>query len=110
MKRTPLRPVSKHRQKVNRERRKIQEAGWGPKDTWRCWFRDRPNALSLAGPCLGEVWGHEILKRSRAGQTDENLLNIEGQVPLCNRHNGWVEDHDPEATLLGLSIHYQKET
>jgi hypothetical protein len=105
VKRTPLRPVSKKRQKVNVERRRVQEQAWGPQDEWRCWFRDRPASMSLAGPCAGGVWGHEILKRSRAGSTDANLLDIDNQVPLCNLHNSWVEDHPDKAHWLGLSRH-----
>ena len=105
MKRTPLRQVSRHRQKINRERRKLQEAEWGPKDEWRCWFRDNPLCMAVAGPCFGEVWGHEILKRTRAGSTDANLLNIKGQVPLCNAHNVWVENSPVEANKMGLADH-----
>jgi hypothetical protein len=118
MKRSPLRPVSKHRQKVNRERRRLQEAEWGPRP-WPCLF-SRFHDEAVAGgalehsvslhdfACRGEVWGHELLKRSRAGSTDENLLNIEGQVPLCNFHNEWVESHPIEANRIGLADHARK--
>ena len=99
-----MRQVSKHRDRINRQRRILQEAAWGPRP-WTCWFRDRGWALSIAGPCYGAVNGHEILKRSRAGSTDENLLNIEGQVPLCSAHNTWVENEPEKAHEMGLSKH-----
>ena len=105
MKRSRIAPVSQNRLAVNRERRRLQEAAWGPKNSWRCWFRDRPKSLEIAGPCQGEVWGHEILKRSRAGATDANLLNIEGQVPLCGAHNLWVENFPKYAHEMGLARH-----
>ena len=110
MKRTPLKrsrlkPVSDRRREVNIERLRLQEAAWGAKQSWRCWFKDRPTELAVAGACHGEVWGHEILKRSRAGSTDENLLDVGNQVPLCNFHNGYVEDHPKEAERMGLAKH-----
>jgi hypothetical protein len=100
-----LRRTSKHRARINRQRRILQEAAWGPRDRWRCWFLDRPAAALMAGACYGEVWGHEILKRSRAGSTDENLLDVDGQVPLCSHHNTFVEDHPDKAAELGLAKH-----
>ncbi len=102
MKRTPLRSVSKNRQKVNRERRILQEAAWGPQHTWRCWFRDRPAELAIAGACFGSVAGHEILSRAQAGQTDENLLDVDGQLKMCAHHNSWIDENRAEAERLGL--------
>ena len=105
LKRSALRPVSQHRREVNKERLRLQEAAWGPRRWWRCWFEDRPMAIMTAGTCHGQVHGHEILKRSRAGSTDENLLDISNQVPLCDFHNGYVEDHPEWAHRAGLSKH-----
>jgi hypothetical protein len=31
------------------------------------------------------------------------LIDVSGQVPLCNFHNGWVSEHDELATKIGLS-------
>jgi len=90
---------------VNAERLKLQEAAWGPRRWWRCWFEDRPANIAVAGTCRGEVWGHEILKRTRAGSTDENLLDIENQVPLCWAHNLWVENEPAKAHRMGLARH-----
>ena len=104
VKRTPLRQVSKKRQKVNRLRRQAQEEAWGPQHTWRCWFRDRPAMILFAGPCHGSVAGHEILKRSRSG-SDANLLDVNRQVPLCSFHNVWVEDNPNDANRIGLAKH-----
>jgi hypothetical protein len=97
--------VSEHRREVNAERLKLQEAAWGPRRWWRCWFEDRPLHIAEAGTCRGEVWGHEILFRSRAGSTDENLLDIANQVPLCNYHNSWVSNHSRAAERMGLAKH-----
>ena len=55
--------------------------------------------------CSGPVNGHEVLKRSRAGSTDANLLDMEGVVLLCNYHNGWVENFPKEAHEMGLAKH-----
>lgn len=105
MKRTALRRVSKHRADINRQRRAAQEAAWGPHQWWRCVFRDHPAWIAIAGECHGEVWGHEILSRARAGRTDENLLDVSGQLPCCNYHNSWVDLNDEQANAWGLSTH-----
>ena len=109
MKRTPLRPVSKNRQRVNRERRILQEAAWGPRP-WKCQFMQYVRESGLFIPaemaiCHGEVNGHEILKRSRAGSTDANLLDVENQVPLCDRHNSLVETEPKLGHEIGLAKH-----
>lgn len=114
LKRTALTPMSDRRRAVNKERAKAQEAAWGPRP-WKCYvtteqfFRTltvRQKNLSLVmGPCYGEVNGHEILSRARAGRTDANLLDVSGQVPLCNRHNEWVETHPETSLTLGLARH-----
>ena len=108
MKRSRLKPVSDHRKGVNAERAKRQEEAWGPRP-WQCRFNEFVLALYAVkgemidgGRCYGTVNGHEILSRAQAGQTDENLLDIQGQVPLCNHHNGWVTEHKAEAERLGL--------
>ena len=108
MKRTPIKQVSDHRKGINAERTKLQVKAWGPRP-WRCRFNEFVLALlHTTGEvvdgdrCYGRVDGHEILSRAQAGQTDENLLDIQGQVPLCNHHNGWVTEHKAEAERLGL--------
>lgn len=104
MKRSRIKPVSDKRRALNVRRLELQEAAWGPKRWWRCWFKDRPAEMALAGPCAGIVDGHEILKRSRSGK-DENLIDIDGQVPLCRYHNGWIENWPIEAHRMGLAKH-----
>jgi hypothetical protein len=51
--------------------------------------------------CTGRMeTGHEPLKRSRGGDcTDPAQV-----LAACLLCNGWIEDHDEEATRLGLSI------
>jgi hypothetical protein len=106
----PLKPVSDHRKEVNAERAKLQEAAWGPRP-WTCVFNIWASSHYLntgevidGGRCCGEVNGHEILWRGRAGSTDENLLDVVHQLPLCNGHNGWVDEHPLEAKRMGLAI------
>ena len=103
MKRTPIRPVSKNRQRVNKLRAEMMEEHFGPKEGWVCWFMQ--HSLPIAGGCYGSLAGHEILKRSRAGSTDKNLLDMENIVILCLRHNGWVECEPDLAHSLGLAKH-----
>ena len=107
MKRTRLSPVSAKRRKANAERKANLEQAFGPKP-WSCRFRSFVPSHSgwssvLDTTCYGPVDGHEILKRSRS-RRDENLTDPSGIVPLCQFHNGWVEDHGDLAELLGLSI------
>lgn len=103
MKRTRLRPMSKTRQSVMRRRSEALEAAFGPRDGWMCWFRE--NRLTGFPACYGELAGHEILKRSRAGSADENLLDVSRIVILCSLHNSWVEDNPVQAHELGLALH-----
>ena len=79
------------------------EEHFGPKEGWVCWFMQ--HSLPIAGGCYGSLAGHEILKRSRAGSTDKNLLDMENIVILCLRHNGWVECEPELAHSLGLAKH-----
>jgi hypothetical protein len=53
--------------------------------------------------CFGRVDGHERLSRARAGRTDANLLDVDGQVPLCSLHNEWMDSQSGLAAALGLS-------
>ena len=100
MKRTPLRKVSKKRSRENRERARIFEVAWGPKEWWRCVLRDDPRALVDLGSCGGTVNAHEILKRSQGG----SILDPENCVPLCNFHNRAVEDFPEKARKYGLVL------
>lgn len=100
MKRTPLRPVSKKRQEVNAKRRALLIAHFGNPKAWKCQI-----GLQIGTKCFGEVHAHEILSRSRAGRTDENLLDISNILLACDYHNGWVEDNPKKAHELGLAIH-----
>ena len=103
IKRSRLRPISSRRRQVNAERAGLMEAWFGPREGWRCWFTLHP--VVAAGGCYGPCSGHERLKRSRAGSTDVNLLDMEHIVVLCARHQVWVEDSPKLAHALGLADH-----
>lgn len=96
MKRSPIRTVSPKRVKVNQERKKAQEAEWGPRP-WTCQFFEFADGTG----CFGSVNGHEILKRSQGG----SLIEVSGQVRLCDRHNSWVEENPELAHQVGLMRH-----
>ena len=93
--------MSDERAGVNRERSRLQREAWGP-PPWTCALLARVGSTLvtldkegnktgvLIPTCRGQVHGHEILSRARAGRTDANLLDISKQLPLCNRHNGWL--------------------
>ena len=114
MKRTRIKPVSDKRRAVNVLRREAQEAAWGPRP-WGCKFSgyvwqfnfDRPTSdpmlllTSRDMSCFGEVNGHEILSRAQSTK-DENLIDVSGQVPLCNFHNEWCTRNDELAQRIGL--------
>jgi len=101
MKRSPLRPVSKKRQKINAERDKNMIAHYGPKSSWRCSLIGNAKATELLGPCGGSVHPHEIVKRSQGG----SITDPGNTVLLCNRHNESEEDHPGHALALGLMRH-----
>ena len=100
MKRIRLKPISENRQRVNAERRVLMVERFGNPDTWVCQLR-----AIIGTPCFGEVHGHEVLSRARAGLTDANLTNMDGILLACDYHNGWVENHPTEAHGLGLAKH-----
>ena len=101
MKRSRIRPVSEKRKALNIERRKILEATFGPRDTWRCALRDTPQALVAFGACFGSVNGHEVLKRSQGG----SITDPENIIMLCNHHNSEVENQPIRAHEFGLMRH-----
>lgn len=104
--RKPIRRVSKRRARINRQRALLMLEYFGPRP-WKCYLHGIWTiALGVdVGNCHGRVDGHEILKRTRAGSTDENLLDMGGIRLLCSFHNGWCEDHPIEANKLGLADH-----
>ena len=99
MNRTPIRTVSVKRDKENRLRRKLLEEKFGPRP-WKCDVEGNLIALAM-GPCQGEVNAHELLKRSQGG----SILDMDNVIPLCNYHNGWVEDNPERAHDFGYVIH-----
>lgn len=100
LKRTRLKPVSDRRREVNAQRAILMEERFGPPETWRCQLR-----AIIGTPCLGEVHGHEVLSRARAGSTDANLVDMDGIMLACDHHNGWVEEFPAQAHGLGLAKH-----
>jgi hypothetical protein len=105
LKRSKLNPMSDKRKKVNAERTKKMREHFGPSSTWRCTVKNNVAMLAEMGRCRGEVHGHELLSRSRAGRTDVNLLDMDGIILLCDFHNGWVEDNPKKAHDFGLTLH-----
>ena len=105
LKRTRLKPISDHRKEVNVERSRLLEERFGPRSRWKCYLRwEFPPAIT--GECYGDISDHEILKRSRAGSTDANLLNMDGIVLLCAAHQLWVEMEPEMAHRIGLANHW----
>jgi hypothetical protein len=106
----PIRQVSVKRQGENRERARVLLAKYGPKP-WKCRFEEYAATADMAlqhwlihsGAMKhhGRVNGHELKKASawRAGRMDPDNV-----VPMCNFHNGWIEDHPIEAKQIGLVI------
>lgn len=106
--RSAIRAVSPHRARINRLRAKAMRRRFGPRP-WHCQVARIVNPYE-AHPCVGQVDGHEVLKRSRAGSTDENLLNMDGILLCCVFHNSWIEDHPILANSLGLAHHHWEAT
>jgi len=100
MKRSTLKPMSDKRKAVNVKRKEAMLAHFGPRETWKCTVRD-----IIGTPCFGDINGHEIKSRARAGRTDENLLYMSGIILVCNHHNSWIEDNPTKAHELGLTKH-----
>jgi hypothetical protein len=100
MNRKPLRRVSAKRRRLMVARKPVVQAVF-ERDNYTC----RAQGMPGVGECFGPLTPHEILSRSRAGRTDENLLNADGMLTLCAHHNTWCEDHPPEAEALGLTMH-----
>ena len=119
LRRVRIAPISAGRREVNAARAKAQAAAWGPQP-WACHLRARVGELLdvevrreppgvgysrgqvTVPPCRGKVHGHEVLSRARAGRTDANLVDVDGQLPLCDGHNGWLTTF---AAVPGLSEH-----
>ena len=102
MKRTRISPVSKTRKAENLERARLMEETYGPRP-WRCRFGQVVRETGVAVPvsmlsCFGDVNGHELLKTSQGG----SRVDMKNVVPLCNYHNGLIEDEPVMARQLGL--------
>jgi len=100
MKRTTLKPMSDKRKLVNQQRREAMLEAFGPREKWVCMGQNK-----MPHKCFGGINGHEIKSRSRAGRTDENLLDMTGIITICDWLNGWIEDYPREAHALGLAKH-----
>ena len=97
-----MRQISKKRAALMLQRRKMMEEKFGPRP-WRCQFWDYANPwmTEFSFPaCFGEVNGHELVKRSQGG----SIIDPANVVPLCNGHNGWIEDKPDTARWMGLVI------
>lgn len=89
--RTPMRQVSNHRQRENRERARLR-AEIGPV---ACEAR-------IEGVCTGmaQDW-HERLSRARGG----SITDPSNRVMVCRPCHDWVGTHPRAATELGLLRH-----
>jgi hypothetical protein len=103
--RTTLKPISVKRTAANRERKRAQRAAWG-RPPWECWLRGLAGEWRFSTgytlvipPCKGPVHGHEVAKPRSLYLTD-----VQFQVPLCDRHNGWCENAPSDARMLGLRV------
>lgn len=89
-----LKPISDRRAGRTDDRRAaVAEAFSGP-DGNRC-------ALAYRGNCMGPINGHELIGRYAFS---EGIYMPENILPMCDMHNGWVEDNPYEATLIGVRI------
>ena len=105
-----LRPVSKKRQKLNRDRAKfvaeqLELRQWceaGPHIT-RHLIAQLTESMkqSVKGKtiCQGKTVDiHEPLTRARGG----SILDVDNTVALCRSCHDWIHEHPREATGLGL--------
>jgi hypothetical protein len=60
---------------------------------------DGVDLLIVGGGCGGPGTPHHLAKSGQGGPTTAANL-----VPLCARHNGWVESDPPLARTLGLVV------
>jgi hypothetical protein len=101
MKRSRVKPMSDKRRAANIERKRLMVETFGPENSWTCWFKNKAPELALAGPCMGNIHGHEALKSSRGG----SRLDMANVVLVCDYHNGWIETEPLLANRLGLAQH-----
>jgi hypothetical protein len=105
VKRGRIKPISDKRRAENVVRAERMEEKFGPRP-WDCQFGKVVRFAGVAVPmsflsCFGEVNGHEILKTSQGG----SRVDMDNVVPLCNYHNGLIEDEPVMARQLGLVRH-----
>ncbi len=107
-----LRPVSKKRQKLNRDRAKfvahqLELRQWceaGPHITRHLVSRltetqKRSDSMKGQTICQGKAVDiHEPLTRARGG----SILDVDNTVALCRSCHDWIHEHPREATQLGL--------
>lgn len=102
MKRTPIRPVSKKRARLLRERKKLTDSmkREGPVCCGFVVWEEDSRGVDMGYFCGRRADDlHEIVSRARGGSiTDE--ANV---IPLCRVHHIWVTEHPKEAAELGLS-------
>lgn len=91
--RSRIKPVSARRAAQTEQRRDVVAAVL-ERDK-RCMAR----AYGAPGQCMGALVAHEVVKRS---QMRDAHLDVENCLAVCWFHNGWIEDHPPDAKALGL--------
>jgi hypothetical protein len=100
LERKPLKPMSDRRREVNKQRKEAMLAHFGKRETWKCMGQ-----ATFPHKCFGEINGHELLSRSRSGRTDENLLDMNGIITICNWLNSYIEDNPQWAHEMGFAKH-----
>lgn len=95
--RTPLRQMSKKRQREQRQRRDFVAATLAARP--RCQAGPLIRGTDRIHPCY--VWSsdvHEPLTRARGG----SILDPDNAVAVCRSCHDWIHAHPAEATYLGL--------
>lgn len=103
--RKPLRPMSKRRAKVNKQRATVVRGHFGQRPACQACL-----PLMLIGidrsrtGCDG--WAtdaHEIISRARSGR-DENLTDVDGIRPVSRACHRFLTEHPCEAEDAGLAL------
>lgn len=99
VKRRRINPVSKRRQKVNREYARAR----------RSYLADRPRCEAARGGCTGLSTDiHHVRSRGRSGR-DSDLVDRANFLACCRNCHDWIESNRREAVELGLLKHgFQK--
>ena len=97
--RNRISPVSKRRQKVNREYAKARAD----------YLAAHPTCQARFDGCTGRSTDiHHVLSRGRSGR-DADLVDRANFLAVCRHDHDWIESHRLEAVELGLLRHARTE-